>query len=114
MAAQTNDGPFFLDRRHRRLLIYGRLGALAMLNFYSKDGLPYRDIKEALALPDGSLGPNIMWLKEEGLIKLQNGQDTNSTAIYQITDKGTTAYKKIKDWILMIMNEGVELKPVRK
>lgn len=114
MSGIDGGGPFFLDRRSRRLLIYGRLGALAMLNFYSKDGLPYKDIKEALVLPDGSLGPNIMWLKEEGLIKLQNSQDTNSTAIYQITDKGITAYKKIKDWILVIMNEGVEIKPVRK
>ena len=64
-----NSLPSSLDRKLRRLLLYARISVLAMLNYYGDDGLAYQDIKDALKLEDGSLGPNLSWLKDQGYVE---------------------------------------------
>lgn len=91
---------FELESHYRRLLIYARIGVLAMLVFYEeeKGGLPYRDLKNALHLPDGSLGPNILWLRRHGYIR--RGRAT----MYEITPEGKIAYNRIKEWLTLLMS----------
>ena len=91
---------FLLERRLRRLLIYARLGVMAMLDYCGKDGVPYQDIKDALRLPDGSLGPNLAWLKKNGYLEARDEMvEGRNVAVYYATDEGKQAYAQVKKWL---------------
>ncbi len=102
-----NGVPSSLDKRFRHLLLYARISILAMLNYYGKNGISYQDIKDALKLQDGSLGPNIAWMKQRGYIK-SNEERVNgkSAVVYYITEAGQEAYREIKMWL-----EGILVNP---
>jgi DNA-binding MarR family transcriptional regulator len=119
MAIGTGDNnglPSSLDRKYRRLLLYARISTLAMLSYYEQDGnqegLPYQDIKDALGLEDGSLGPNLIWLKKEGYIRSSDTRLGDKTVVvYYIEENGKKAYEEIKSWIVhtLHLNEKNEI-----
>lgn len=105
-----NSLPSSLDRKLRRLLLYARISVLAMLNYYGDDGLAYQDIKDALKLEDGSLGPNLSWLKAQGYVEPKDEKMEDKTvAVYYITDAGKQAYASVKTWF-----EGLTHQPDKK
>ena len=96
---------FFLDAGLRRLLIYARIGVMAMLDYYGEDGLPYQDIKDAFKLPDGSLSPNLVWLKKNKYIESRNERiEGHSVVVYYATEEGKQAYTKVKRWLNTLLD----------
>ena len=90
----------FLDRKLRRLLIYVRIGIMAMLDYYGKDGVLYQEIKDAFKLSDGSLGPNLTWLKDNKYIEERDEEiEGHNVAVYYATDEGKLAYIQVKKWL---------------
>lgn len=76
-----------------------------MLAFYEPEALPYKDIKSTLRLPDGSLGPNILWLKQKGYIKPVTEKVEGSKVVaYRITTNGKEVYDTLKDWLVLLFN----------
>ncbi|MCL5101989.1 MAG: transcriptional regulator [Candidatus Marsarchaeota archaeon] len=101
----SNDLPYSLEKKYRRLLLYARISTLAMLDYYGKDGLSYQDIKGALNLEDGSLAPNLLWLKNNHYIKSEEVKVENKQiTAYYIEEKGSKAYKEIKSWLNNILH----------
>ncbi len=108
MAIGTGDNnglPSSLNRKYRRLLLYARISTLAMLSYYEQDGnqegLPYQDIKDALGLEDGSLGPNLLWLKNQGYIRAADTKVGDKTVVvYYIEENGRKAYGEMKLWLV--------------
>ncbi len=102
-----------IDKNFRRLLLYSRIGVMAMLSYYGKDGLSYQDIKDSLKLEDGSLSPNLLWLRKNDYITSEDTEiGEKSIAVYYITSKGEEAYKHVKTWLrelLVFNNEKGEL-----
>jgi DNA-binding PadR family transcriptional regulator len=95
-----NSLPSSLDRKLRRVLLYARISVLAMLDYYGKDGVAYQDIKDALKLEDGSLGPNLMWLKENGYAESKEEKvEDKAIAVYYITGSGKQACYNVKQWL---------------
>jgi len=95
-----NSLPSSLDRKLRRVLLYARISVLAMLDYYGEDGVAYQDIKDALKLEDGSLGPNLIWLKEHGYVKSNEEKIEDKTiVVYYITDSGKQARNSVKQWL---------------
>jgi DNA-binding PadR family transcriptional regulator len=95
-----NSLPSSLDRKLRRVLLYARISVLAMLDYYEKDGVAYQDIKDALKLEDGSLGPNLMWLKEHGYVEPREEKVEDKTiVVYYITVSGKQACNSVKQWL---------------
>lgn len=100
-----NNLPSYLDKKYRRLLLYARISTLALLNYYEKDGLTYQDIKDALKLEDGSLGPNLSGLKRKGYIQAEDTKVGDKTfAVYYITDEGKKAYLEVRGWLNNLIN----------
>ncbi len=94
-----NSFPSSLDRKLRRVLLYARISVLAMLDYYGGDGVSYQDIKDALKLEDGSLGPNLMWLKENGYVESKEEKVEDKTiVVYYITNPGKQACNSVKQW----------------
>ncbi len=92
--------PSSLDKKLRRVLLYARISVLAMLDYYGHDGVSYQDIKDAVKLEDGSLGPNLVWMKDHGYIKSKEEKANGKTAVvYYITESGRQAYQEIKRWL---------------
>jgi hypothetical protein len=97
--------PPALEKKLRRLLLYARISTLAMLDSLSygehkQDGLPYQDLKYALGLEDGSLGPNLLWLKNKKYIISKDEKIEDKTiVVYYITDVGRRAYADVKAWL---------------
>ncbi len=106
IAIEDNNGfPSSLDRKYRYLLLYARISTLAMLDYYSKDGLSYQDIKDTLKLEDGSLAPNLLWLKNHGYIRSEDAKvEEKKIAVYYIKDNGSKAYNEIKLWLDHILH----------
>lgn len=107
--SDNNGLPFSLDRKYRRLLLYARISTLAMLSYYEQDsnqeGLPYQDIKDALGLEDGSLGPNLLWLKDQGYIRAADTKVGDKTVVvYYIEEDGRKAYNEMKLWLVYILH----------
>jgi DNA-binding MarR family transcriptional regulator len=101
----NNDLPSSLNSKYKRLLLYARISALAMLDYYRNDGLSYQDIKDTLKLEDGSLGPNLLWLKKKGYIRSEDTTvDGKVIAVYYIEDDGIKAYGEIKSWMVRILH----------
>ncbi len=99
-----NDIELYLDKQYRHLLLYARIGTLAMLDYYGKDGLSYQDIKSALRLEDGSLAPNLLWLRNHHYIRIEDSKiDKRKIAVYYIETKGSEAYNKTKLWLSKIL-----------
>lgn len=95
-----NSLPSSLDRKLRRVLLYARISVLAMLNYYGEDGVAYQDIKDALKLEDGSLGPNLMWLKKQGYVKSKEEKVEDKTiVVYYITESGKQTRNSVKHWL---------------
>ena len=107
---EDNKGlPSSLDGKYRRLLLYARISTLAMLSYYEQDsnqeGLPYQDIKDALGLEDGSLGPNLLWLKDQGYIRAADTKVGDKTVVvYYIEEDGRKAYNEMKLWLVYILH----------
>lgn len=102
---KLNSLPSSLDKKYRRLLLYARISTLAMLNYYGKDGLTYQDIKDALKLEDGSLGPNLSWLKEEGYIRAEDTKiEDRTVAVYYIEEDGKKVYGEVRLWLINILH----------
>lgn len=99
LAGVKNDSVSALDVRLRRLLLYARVSTIAMLNYYGEDGLSYRDIKDTLKLEDGSLGPNLLWLKERGYVVSKEEVGEKVVVVYYITEEGRKAYADFKAWL---------------
>jgi DNA-binding MarR family transcriptional regulator len=92
-----------LVKENRRLLTYSRLASLSYLDYYGKDGVMYKELKNALGLSDSQLGPQLLWLKEKGYVKTEPQKlDEKELSVYYITEKGKIAYKSIVDWIKTI------------
>ncbi len=101
----SNGLPSSLDRKYRRLLLYARISTLAMLSYYDKDGLSYQDIKDTLKLEDGSLAPNLLWLKKHHYIRSEGTKMEDKTiAVYYIEEDGRKAYNEIKSWLGQILH----------
>ena len=99
----NNGFPSSLERKYRRLLLYARISTLAMLDYYGKDGLSYQDIKDALGLEDGSLGPNLLWLKKDGYIRSEDTKvEDRTVVVYYIEENGKKAHNEIKVWLARI------------
>ena len=97
--------PSSLNKKYRRLLLYTRISTLAMLNYYGRDGLSYQDIKDALNLKDGSLGPNLSWLKQKEYIRAENTiMDGKKVAVYYIEKEGIKVYSEVKLWLINILD----------
>jgi DNA-binding PadR family transcriptional regulator len=80
---------------------------MAMLSYYGDDGLPYQDIKGVLGLEDGSLGPNLMWLKKQGYIKVEEAEVEDKTvAVYYMTEEGKNAYAMVSAWLDKLLHPG--------
>lgn len=95
-----NSLPYSLDRKLRRVLLFARISILAMLDYYDEDGVAYQDIKDALKLEDGSLGPNLMWLKKHGYIEPKEEKVEDKTiVVYYITESGKHACNSVKHWL---------------
>ena len=102
---KLNGLPFSLDKKYRRLLLYARISTLAMLNYYGKDGLTYQDIKDALKLEDGSLGPNLSWLKEKGYVRAEDTiVEDRTVAVYYIEESGRNVYAEVKSWLINVLH----------
>lgn len=96
-----------LDKKYRNLLLYARISTLAMLNYYGKDGLSYQDIKDTLKLEDGSLAPNLRWLKNHRYIRSEDAEvDKKTLVVYYIEDNGRKAYNDIESWLSRILHLG--------
>jgi DNA-binding PadR family transcriptional regulator len=107
MAIETdNNGlPSFLNTKYRRLLLYARISTLAMLDYYGKDGLSYQDIKDTLKLEDGSLAPNLLWLKNHHYIRSEDTRvEGKLMVVYYIQENGKKAYDEIKSWLILILH----------
>lgn len=101
----NNDLPSSLDKNYRRLLLYARISTLAMLDYYGKDGLSYQDIKDTLKLEDGSLAPNLLWLRNHKYIRSEDTKvDEKTIVVYYIEDNGRKAYNEIKSWLVRILH----------
>jgi len=97
--------PSSLDKEYRRLLLYARISTLAMLDYYGKDGLTYQDIKDALNLEEGSLGPNLSWLKEKGYIRAEDTKIEDRTiVVYYIEETGKKVYAQVKLWLANVLH----------
>ncbi len=95
-----NSLPSSLDKKLRHVLLYARISILAMLDYYGNDGLSYQDIKDALKLKDGSLGPNLAWLKGHGYIEPKEERvDEKTVIVYYITEAGKQACTDAKHWL---------------
>ncbi|MEM0148913.1 MAG: transcriptional regulator [Candidatus Micrarchaeaceae archaeon] len=95
-----NSLPSSLDRKLRRVLLYARISVLAMLDYYREDGVSYQDIKDALKLADGSLGPNLRWLKEHGYVESKEEKvEDKAIVVYYITESGKEACSSVKTWL---------------
>lgn len=103
---EDNKGlPSSLDGKYRRLLLYARISTLAMLYYYGKDGLSYQDIKDTLKLEDGSLAPNLLWLKNNHHIRSEDTKVEDRTiVVYYIEKKGEKAYEEIKSWLVRTLH----------
>ncbi len=102
---KLNKLPSSLDKKYRRLLLYARISTLAMLNYYKNDGLTYQDIKDALKLEDGSLGPNLSWLKKEGYVRAEDTAVEDKTIIvYYIEESGRKVYAEVKLWLINVLH----------
>ncbi len=103
---ENNNGlPSSLDKNYRRLLLYARISTLAMLDYYGKDGLSYQDIKDTLKLEDGSLAPNLLWLRNHKYIRSEDTKvDEKTIVVYYIEDNGRKAYNEIKSWLVRILH----------
>lgn len=105
MARINSSQSFFLDGKLRRLLIYARIGIMAMLDYYGEDGLPYQDMKDAFKLPDGSLGPNLTWLKDNKYIEAHDEEiEGHSVVVYYATEEGKQAYTQVKKWLDVLLH----------
>ena len=102
----NNNGlPSSLDGKYRRLLLYARISTLAMLDYYGKDGLSYQDIKDTLKLEDGSLAPNLLWLKNHRYIRSEDTKvDERTIVVYYIEENGKKAYEEIKSWLVRTLH----------
>jgi DNA-binding PadR family transcriptional regulator len=103
---ENNNGlPSSLDKKYRHLLLYARISTLAMLDYYGKDGLSYQDIKDTLKLEDGSLAPNLLWLRNYKYIRSEDAKvDKKTIVVYYIEDDGKKAYNEIKSWLVRILH----------
>ncbi len=92
--------PSPLDIKLRRVLLYARISVLAMLDFYGEDGVAYQDIKDALMLEDGSLGPNLIWLKDHNYVESKKEMvDEKTIVVYYITESGKQTCNSVKHWL---------------
>ena len=95
-----NSLPSSLDRKLRRVLLYARISVLAMLDYYGEDGVAYQDIKDALMLEDGSLGPNLAWLKDHKYVESKEEKvDEKTVVVYYITESGKQTRDSVKHWL---------------
>lgn len=105
-----NSLPSSLDKRLRRILLYARISVLAMLDYYGEDGVSYQDIKDAVKLEDGSLGPNLIWLKEHGYVEpREENVEDKKIVVYYITESGKQARNSVKQWL-----DSIFMKPEKK
>jgi len=89
-----------LAKENRRLLTYSRFASLSYLNYYNKDGIMYKELKNALGLSDSQIGPQLLWLRKKGYVKTETQKlDNKELVVYYITEKGKNAYKSIIEWI---------------
>lgn len=85
-----------LDKPLRKLLRYSRLSVLAMLNATKRDGLTYNSLKNNSGLSDGTLGPTLKWLNDNGYIEIsKNGVET----VYTVKQKGEDDFKSLYFWL---------------
>ena len=109
ISTNVNEIPYVLDKELRRLLLYARLSTLAILSALSyekgnQEGLPYQDLKYALDLEDGSLGPNLLWLKNKGFITSRDENVEDKTiVVYYITEDGKKAFDKLNEWLKKLL-----------
>ena len=112
MATGTGDNnglPSSLDKDYRRLLLYARISTMAMLSYYDKDGLSYQDIKDTLKLEDGSLAPNLLWLKKHRYIRSEDTKVEGKTiVVYYIEENGRKAYNEMRSWLGRILHSNQE------
>ena len=102
---KLNRLPYSLDKKYRRLLLYARISTLAMLNYYGKDGITYQDIKDALKLEDGSLGPNLSWLKDKGYVRAEDTiMEDKIVVVYYIEENGRNVYAEVKSWLVNVLH----------
>ncbi len=108
--AKNNNFPPYIDGKLRHVLLYARIGVLAMLDYYGADGLPYQDIKDVLRLPDGSLGPNLAWLKDNGYVESHEERvEGHGIVVYYITQEGRSAYERVKNWLdVLLHHDGLD------
>ena len=103
----NNGLPSSLNKKYRRLLLYARISTLAMLDYYGKDGLSYQDIKDTLKLEDGSLAPNLLWLRNHRYIRSEDTKvEDKLVVVYYIEENGKNAYADIKSWLTRILHLG--------
>lgn len=97
-----------LDKNHKKLLLYSRFLILHTLFYFSDDGVAYSDLKDTKknGIPEGSLSPNLLWLKKHGYIR-EEPRDGNEN-VYFIKSEGKTALRALMDWLdnmIKIFNE---------
>ncbi len=101
----NNNLPSSLDKKYRHLLLYARISTLAMLDYYGKDGVSYQDIKDTLKLEDGSLAPNLLWLRNHKYIRSDDTKvDEKTIVVYYIEENGRNAYNEMKSWLSNILH----------
>lgn len=93
-----------LDKNHQKLLFYSRFLILHTLFYFSKDGVAYSDLKDTkkIGIPEGSLSPNLLWLKKHGYIR-EEPRDGNEN-VYFIKPEGETALRALMDWLEYIIS----------
>jgi hypothetical protein len=104
---KTKEPVYFLDKKLRRLLLYARIGTLAILSNFGKNGASYKDIKYALRIEDGVLIPNLTWLKKHNYVISKDEKiEGKKVVVYYITEAGIRAFEEVKKWINSIIFEG--------
>lgn len=84
-----------LDKPLRKLLRYSRLSVLAMLNATKEDGLTYNSLKDSSGLSEGTIGPTLKWLNDNGYIETKEAVEK----VYTIKQKGEDDFKAFNAWL---------------
>ncbi len=94
-----------LEKKYTRLLFYSRFLILHTLYYFDQDGISYDDLKDTrkIGIPEGSLSPNLLWLKLYGYIREDTVEDERKTAYY-ITQQGKNAFLELHKWLSIMID----------
>lgn len=99
-------GGLLLNDLYRKLLSYPRLRTLFALKYYSRDGMIYEQLKNFVALPEGTLATILSELRDEELIRKDEvGKEGKRATAYYISTKGIEACKMLSEWFKKLTTE---------